>query len=269
VPAGIGILLGTQAIAANIDYVAFSDSFDTLHSDGDPIGGRSSEVGSGWVLIGGDGAYSTVSNEQGNDGQSFKQDRSAATGGYTYVQGYPDGGGVTQAGRTYTFKFDLYVADTAQSTVVGLFSGQGFDLDPSIYLAGNTWRYYHGGGYVDTTIANGAGAWNTIEIEVRNGPANAQDQYNAAVELFLTRPAGNSAGELARTSIATWTLENVAINSYLRPDFGIQSGIAYYDNVVFGFEIPVPEPTSFGLLGGLFAAFGRRRRRMRRVVDHG
>jgi len=264
-PAGMAILVTSQAFAANIDVLAFSDTFDVLHTNGATVYGKPSEVGNGWVGQGGLSTLSIASNEQGNGGLSMKQTRGASN--FTYVRGMSDSTeGVSQANRTYTLKFDIYATEpSVQQTVLGIFTGLGFDFDHTLFVGGGTWRYWDPaqGQYVNTGVANGALAWNNVELEVRNGPItgqfNGNDVFTAELELFLTRPAENSAGVLPRTSIATWTQENIAVGSLYRLDFNVQANSTfYYDNVNFGYSIP--EPGVVGLFGMLFVGFARQRR---------
>lgn len=263
----LAIFTSAPAFAASIDVVAFKDTFDTLHSNGQSLFGRPSEVGQGWANIGGGislAANSVVSNEQGNPNLSFKQFRGASD--YTLIRGTSDGvEGVSQADRTYTLKLDTFNTSTSDSTVVQVFTGGGSDKDALVAVLGGTWRYYDPAvaNWINTGVANGSGDWSNVEVEIRNGPVTGQlfgyDVFDAEVELFLTRGANNSAGALARTSIGSWDVPDVYVESLYRLDFAIQSGSTfYYDNVNFGYV--VPEPAALSLMALPAIALLRRRR---------
>lgn len=107
-------------------------------------------------------------------------------------------------------------------------------------------------GTIDTGVAIGSEGWETLEILVTWGVAEG-DTVEGAYDVYLTREAGNTLGELERVLIAS----NIAIPAtdlasmqrltLLNDAHVTVDAVTYWDNIAVR-VLPIPEPATAGLL---------------------
>lgn len=249
VSAGLAMFAASQVFSAPIDVIAFKDTFDTKTA-GTSINGLAPEIGQTWY---GD-ANSPVSNAQAQSSpNSLLQ---ARTGGGFSAMGLSDAvSGMAQPNRTYTLTMDLYTPTNDDSFYVTVRNNGDFNKQHTVLAGGGVWRYYDptAAAYINTGVNHTGGQWNSIELEVRNGAETSPGVYSATMELFLTEPVGGT-----RISVVSWTQSNVPSGGVYGIELGPQGvSTVYYDNMLFGYQ--VPEPASLSLLG--LGALALRRRK--------